>query len=133
MYTENFGDLSKTNYLGLSNRFGIGVQWIPERNYFENNSLSKFYQRLYYRTGFLSENTSFLNSSTKIKHFGITFGFGVPIFAQQSLSSVNFGVCLGRTQKTFENALSENYAAINLGVILSPSIFDKWFRKRKLD
>jgi hypothetical protein len=36
-------------------------------------------------------------------------------------------------QKNVENALSENYAAINFGIILSPSIFDKWFRKRKLD
>ena len=132
-YVENFGTLSTQNYLGLNERFGIGLQWIPERNYFENNSLTKFYQRMYYRTGFLTENTSFLNSSDKIEHFGITFGIGVPIFAQQSLSSINFGINLGRIQKNVENALSENYATINFGIILSPSIFDKWFRKRKLD
>lgn len=132
-YKENFGSLSSLNYLGLTNRLGIGLQWIPERNYFENNSLTKFYQRLYYRVGFLSEKTSFLNSSDEINHFGTTFGIGIPIFAQQSLSSVNFGVSLGRIQKNVENALSENYAAINFGIILSPSIFDKWFRKRKLD
>jgi hypothetical protein len=132
-YVENFGVLSSQNYLGLNERFGIGLQWIPERNYFENNSLTKFYQRMYYRTGFLAENTSFLNSSDKIEHFGITFGIGVPIFAQQSLSSINFGINLGRIQKNVENALSENYATINFGIILSPSIFDKWFRKRKLD
>jgi hypothetical protein len=133
MYQENFGGLSTSNNLGLSERYGIGIQWIPERNYFENNALTKFYQRMYYRTGFLTETTSFLNSSEKIQHLGITFGIGVPIFAQQSLSSVNFGVCIGRNQKNIENALNENYAAINFGIILSPSIFDKWFRKRKLD
>jgi hypothetical protein len=132
-YKENFGSLSSVNYLGLNERIGVGVQWIPERNYFENNALTKFYQRMYYRAGFLSEKTSFLNSSDDIQHFGITFGIGIPIFAQQSLSSVNFGVNLGRIQKNVENALSENYAAINFGIILSPSIFDKWFRKRKLD
>lgn len=132
-YKENFGSLSTVNYLGLNERIGVGVQWIPERNYFENNALTKFYQRMYYRAGFLSEKTSFLNSSDDIQHFGITFGIGIPIFAQQSLSSVNFGVNLGRIQKNVENALSENYAAINFGIILSPSIFDKWFRKRKLD
>jgi len=132
-YTENFESLSSANYLGLNERIGIGIQWIPERNYFENNALTKFYQRMYYRTGFLSETTAFLNSTDKIEHFGITFGIGIPIFAQQSLSSVNFGVNLGRIQKNVENALSENYAAINFGIIMSPSIFDKWFRKRKLD
>jgi hypothetical protein len=132
-YIENFESLSSTSYLGLNECFGIGIQWIPERNYFENNALTRFYQRMYYRTGFLTETTSFLNSSKKIQNLGITFGIGVPIFAQQSLSSVNFGVNLGRTQKNVENALRENYAAIHFGIILSPSIFDKWFRKRKLD
>lgn len=132
-YAEDFGILSKQNYLGLNERFSIGLQWIPERNYFENNSLTKFYQRMYYRTGFLTENTSFINSTDKIDHFGITFGVGIPVFAQQSLSSVNFGINLGRSKKNVENALSENYASVNFGIILSPSIFDKWFRKRKLD
>lgn len=132
-YEENFGSLSLDNFIGLNERIGIGLQWIPERNYFENNAVTKFYQRMYYRAGFLSETTSFLNSSEKIQHLGITFGIGLPIFAQQSLSSVNLGVCLGKTQKNVENALSENYASINFGIILSPSIFDKWFRKRKLD
>jgi hypothetical protein len=133
LYTSNFGSISTVNNLGLNERMGIGVQWIPERNYFENNSLTKFYQRIFYRTGFLSETTKFINSTDEIQHFGITFGIGVPIFAQQSLSSVNFGLNLGRIQRNVENSLSENYSAVNFGIILSPSFFDKWFRKRKLD
>lgn len=132
-YSENFGSISIANNLGLNERMGLGIQWIPERNYFENNSLTKFYQRIFYRTGFLSEKTQFLNSADEIQHFGITFGIGIPIFAQQSLSSVNLGVNLGRIQRNVENSLSENYASINFGIILSPSVFDKWFRKRKLD
>jgi len=46
---------------------------------------------------------------------------------------VNLGFNLGKIQKNIENTLSEKYLSINLGVNLSPSIFDKWFRKRKLD
>jgi len=133
LYESNFGSISTVNNLGLSERLGIGVQWIPERNYFENNSLTKFYQRIFYRTGFLSETTKFINSTDEIQHFGITFGIGIPIFAQQSLSSVNIGLNLGRIQRNVENSLSENYSALNFGIVLSPSIFDKWFRKRKLD
>jgi len=132
-YKESFEGFSMTNYLGLNERIGIGFQWIPERNYFENNTLTKWYQRIFYRTGFFSEKMSFINSSDQIQHFGITFGLGIPIFAQQSLSSLNFGINLGSISKNSENALSENYVAMNFGVILSPSIFDKWFRKRKLD
>jgi hypothetical protein len=68
-----------------------------------------------------------------MNHFGITFGIGIPIFAQQSLSSINFGVTLGQIEKNIENSLVEKYANLNFGIILSPSFFDKWFRKRKLD
>ena len=132
-YSANFDSLSIPNIFAKNNRYGFGFQFIPEKNYFDNNSLTKIYQRVYYRAGFFSENTGFLNSSDQLNHFGITFGLGIPIFAQQSLSSVNFGMNLGKIQKNIENTLSENYISMNLGVILSPSIFDKWFRKRKLD
>jgi hypothetical protein len=42
-------------------------------------------------------------------------------------------VTLGSNKTNVENSLIENYASVNFGVILSPSVFDKWFRKRKLD
>ena len=132
-YQENFDSLSISNLIGKTNRYNIGIQWIPERNYFENNALSKFYQRIYYRTGFFTENIYFSNSNEQMNHFGITFGIGIPIFAQQSLSSINFGVTLGQIEKNIENSLVEKYANLNFGIILSPSFFDKWFRKRKLD
>lgn len=132
-YSETFDTLTKTSNLAKNQRFGFGIQWIPERNYFENNSLTKFYERIFYRAGFFQEKSTFLNSYQENNHFGITFGIGLPIFAQQSLSSVNFGITLGSNNTNIENSLSEKYASINFGVILSPSVFDKWFRKRKLD
>ena len=132
-YTETFDTLIKTTNLARNQRLGIGIQWIPERNYYENNSLTKFYERIYYRAGFFQEKSTYLDSERENNNFGITFGIGLPIFAQQSLSSVNFGVTLGSNKTNVENSLIENYASVNFGVILSPSVFDKWFRKRKLD
>ena len=132
-YSETFDTVTKTSNLAKNQRFGFGIQWIPERNYYENNSLTKFYERIYYRAGFFQEKSTYLDSERENNHFGITFGIGLPIFAQQSLSSVNFGVTLGSNKTNVENSLIENYASVNFGVILSPSVFDKWFRKRKLD
>ena len=54
-YTETFDTLIKTTNLARNPRLGIGIQWIPERNYYENNSLTKFYERIYYRAGFFQE------------------------------------------------------------------------------
>ena len=89
-YSERFDTLTKTSNLSKMQRFGFGLQWIPERNYFENNSLTKFYERIFYRAGFFQEKSTYLNSDRENNHFGITFGIGIPIFAQQSLSSINF-------------------------------------------
>ena len=68
-----------------------------------------------------------------MKENGITFGFGLPIAAQQALSSVNLGVTLGSRGSDESNGLKENFIGINFGVIVAPSFYDRWFRKRKLD
>jgi hypothetical protein len=63
----------------------------------------------------------------------MTFGLGIPILAQQSLSSLNIAFQLGQRGINEASSLKESYLGINFGLIVSPSSFDKWFRKRKLD
>jgi len=64
---------------------------------------------------------------------GLTFGLGIPILAQQSLSSLNISFQFGQRGLNEANALKESFIGMNFGLIVSPSSFDKWFRKRKLD
>jgi hypothetical protein len=64
---------------------------------------------------------------------GTTFGIGVPILAQMSLSSLNFSFILGQNANESSNSLKENYLGFRFGMVFSPSAFEKWFRKRKLD
>ena len=64
---------------------------------------------------------------------GVSLGLGIPILAQQSLSSVNFSFSLGQRSNFVSGDLNENYIGINAGIILSPASFERWFRKRKLD
>jgi hypothetical protein len=64
---------------------------------------------------------------------GTTFGIGVPILAQMSLSSLNFAFVVGQKSTENSNSLKEDYLGFKLGMVFSPSAFEKWFRKRKLD
>ena len=107
-----------------------GIQFNPEKNLFENLSVLKFAEKLSYRLGVYTVNNEF--SDQRIADFGTTFGIGIPILIQQSLSSVNLSFQMGK--RTNEStSLKENYGGMQVGLIFCPSSFDRWFRKRKLD
>jgi len=118
----------------LMQHFGIGIQFIPETKLFENSTTLKFFEKICYRVGYFQQQNSILSVMDRtIIDRGVTFGFGIPILVQQSLSSLNFGFTFGKNTDLQSTSLAENYFAMNLGLILSPPFFDRWFRKRKLD
>ena len=68
--------------------------------------------------------------------FGKKFGLMVNSGSSANLlalSSLNIGFTFGKNTDLQSTSLAENYFAMNLGIILSPPFFDRWFRKRKLD
>jgi hypothetical protein len=114
--------------------FGFGIQFIPETKLFENSTNLKFLEKVQYRIGYFKQQNSISNVIDKsINISGITFGFGIPILVQQSLSSLNIGFTFGKNTDLISTSLAEKYFAMNFGIILSPPFFDRWFRKRKLD
>tara|TARA_B100001758_G_C18406812_1_gene612651 strand:+ start:97 stop:1452 length:1356 start_codon:yes stop_codon:yes gene_type:complete len=116
-----------------SRSLGFGLQFIPEMKYLEKALITSWYERIYYRTGYFQNTLPYKIDGNEITDFGMTFGIGLPIVIQQSLSSVNFGVVLGNRGSGITNEVDEKYIGINFGLILSPSNFGRWFRKRKLD
>jgi len=114
-------------------RISFGLQFNPEIRLMENVINLKTLERVSYRIGAYNQSLPYVKNDRRYSERGMTFGFGIPILAQQSLSSVNIGFQFGQRSSNQENALKESYLGINFGLILSPSSFDKWFRKRKLD
>ena len=119
-------DLDTTNSFVWS----TGLQFNPERDLFENLSILKFPEKLSYRIGGYFSNFQFYDQS--VNDFGTTFGIGLPILIQQSLSSVNFSFQIGKRMNDSES-INELYGGMQVGLIFCPSSFDRWFRKRKLD
>ncbi|MBM3417908.1 MAG: hypothetical protein FJY17_03165 [Bacteroidetes bacterium] len=128
-YRQSSSQISNLDSIHLTGWYG-GIQFNMEKNLFENLTVLKFAEKLTYRLGVYSVSNAF--SEQEITDFGITFGFGIPILIQQSLSSVNFSFQMGeRTNES--SSLNEKYGGIQVGLIFCPSSFDRWFRKRKLD
>lgn len=119
--------------IGKADKWSIGMSYSPETKLFENVATLKAFEKLNYRIGVYQMNMPFSSNGINYVDRGTTFGFGIPILAQMSLSSLNFAFVLGQKGNGNESGLKENYLGFNFGMVFSPSAFEKWFRKRKLD
>ena len=90
-------------------------------------------EKLNYRIGYFQRMLPFSSNGISYTDRGTTFGIGIPILAQMSLSSLNLAFVLGQKGTGQEADIEEQYIGFKFGVVFSPSNFEKWFRKRKLD
>jgi hypothetical protein len=111
----------------------FGIQMVPDNDFYANNLVGNFFNRLSYRVGFYNDKLPYSLNSEQYNQFGTTFGIGIPILSQFSYSSVNIGVEYGKRSNSQSGALNEQFVGLKFGVILSPSKADSWFRKVKLD
>ena len=132
-WTKFTSSFDKSSSLLASNKLTFGLQFVPERKFLENAVSSNFFEKMRYRIGYYQGMLPYSYSGQQLKDFGGTLGFGIPIVSQNSLSSINFGFSYGKRQTTAENSFNEEYVGINFGIILAPSNYDRWFRKKKLD
>lgn len=119
--------------LRATSKLTFGIQYTPEYKFLENSINSSFLGRTRYRVGYYQYTLPYSADGSQLRDFGTTFGFGIPIMGQQSLSSVNVGFSLGKRENGEANTMNEKYIGINFGVCLAPANFERWFKKRKLD
>lgn len=121
---NRFDDVTKAGFES-SHKLSLGGYYIPKYM-----SFTSYLSRVTYRAGLKFEKTGLVVNNQDINDMGLTFGVGLPLgtgFAGGS--NLNFGVELGRRGTTKVNLVQENY--INLMVSLS--LNDRWFIKRKYD
>ena len=109
------------------------MSFSPETRIFENVTTLKALEKLNYRVGVYQTSSPFSSNGADFIDRGTTFGIGIPILAQMSLSSLNLAFVLGQKGTGQEADIEEQYIGFKFGVVFSPSNFEKWFRKRKLD
>lgn len=105
-----------------SQRISLGGYYIPKYN-----SFTSYLSKVTYRGGFRFENTGLVVNDQNIKDFAFTFGMGLPLGG--TFSNLNVGMEIGRKGTSRANLIQENYA----NIMLSLSINDRWFVKRKYE
>lgn len=126
---ELIPDFGMTDFQRLS----FGAQFNPESRLMENISTLKGLEKMTYRFGYYTQTLPYTTNNIQYQESAVSFGLGLPIMAQMSASSVNFSVNLGTRSSNQSFGIQEKFVSVNLGFILAPSNFDKWFRQRKLD
>jgi hypothetical protein len=113
-------------------RTSFGLQFQPEHKVVENIATLKAFEKLSYRLGYYQQTLPYATNGLQYQEQGLTVGFGLPLLAQVSLSSLNVGLTFG--QRTIATGIwKEQFIAARVSLILAPSNFEKWFRKRQLD
>ena len=129
---ENRYDATFTNTFLNTSKYTFGIQYIPETGFLASKVKTKFLARIRYRAGTYYYTLPYETNGEQVTDFGTTFGFGIPIVIQNSLSSINLGFAIGKRGIGDDNALKERYYGINFGISIAPGT-DRWFVKRKLN
>lgn len=105
----------------------IGVEYWPD--YRASNDLFEFMR---YRAGVRYGQSHLMDAGNPVDEFGISLGLGIPMIKSGSMTSLNIGWEF--VQRSFATtSLTESISRFNIGVIMTPNKFDRWFYRRKID
>ena len=103
-------------------KYNLGGYYIPDASAFSN-----YLKKITYRGGFRYENTGMTINNQDLKDYALSAGLGLPLGG--AFSNVNIGVEYGKRGTAKASLVEENYT----NFLLSLSLNDRWFIKRKYD
>lgn len=143
-----FLDYSATNWLNYSTTFtevtaptftnsttmSVGFEYIPVvQNAVSTSGFKGFASQIRYRIGGYNAALPYTLNNRQIIENAVTLGFGIPLSGNKTNSSVNLSMLLGKRGTGTASDISERFYSINIGIVLSPSSYERWFKKYKLD
>jgi len=120
-FGSRFTDIQNVTYENAQ-KYSVGGYFIPDYK-----SFSSYFKRITFRGGMRFEKTGLVVSDKSIEDMAVTFGLGFPM--RGSFSNINIGLELGRRGTAAAGLVRENYH----NVLISLSLNDKWFVKRRYD
>jgi hypothetical protein len=111
--------------------YRFGFELTPHRIANDRSPGLKYMGKVSYRLGLNLSQIALPNQHLNDR--GITFGLGFPIPFDNSQSSINVGIRAGSVGDVGINAIRENYLAYQIGIVITSSNWERWFRKMKYD
>lgn len=125
-------DVADTSFTYASTTaYRFGFEFTPHRIANDRSPGLKYMGKVSYRFGLNLSQIALPNQNLNDR--GITFGMGFPIPFDNSQSSINIGIRAGSVGDVGASAIRENYLAYQIGIVLTPGNWERWFRKIKYD
>jgi hypothetical protein len=115
-------------YNGLINANGVaaGIEYKPNADV--RNTI---FNRMYYRVGYRNHQSELAINGVRISQAAYSAGLTIPIIRSQS--RLHLGVESGKRGTTAAGLVEEKQLGFMIGLSLTPSAFDRWFRQIKYD
>lgn len=119
---EKYSSFGEKDSLKNSFQAAVGFEFTPK-----NSAVSGYFKRIHYRFGARYNKTYLQLRDNQLSEVAFSFGMGLPL--KKSKTAINIGVELGQRGTTENNLIQENFGRI----VLSLSIYERWFLKKKFD
>lgn len=132
-YSTTFSDVTPVIYSNTQN-ISVGFEYIPVvQNAVSGSGLKGFATQIRYRVGGYTASLPYTIDNRQVNENAVSFGFGIPLSGNKTNSSINLSMLLGKRGTTSATDISERFYSINIGIVLAPSSYERWFKKYKLD
>ena len=121
---QNWSDVKFYNQKGTfqnRSKISLGAEYLP-------NPLGRTYiSKIRYRAGaYYSDPYTKVNGLDGAREYGVSFGFGLPLFLYQGRSFLNISGQYVKVSPKVKGTLEENYLRINVGLTFNERWFMKW-------
>jgi hypothetical protein len=132
-YSTSFTELTAPSFTN-SSTMSIGFEYIPVvQNAVSMNGFKGFASQIRYRIGGYNAALPYSFNNRQVIENAVSFGFGIPLSGNKTNSSVNLSMLLGKRGTGTASDISERFYSVNIGIVLAPSSYERWFKKYKLD
>lgn len=131
-YKENFSNHTNPIYKDAT-RLSLGLTYRPSVSSNSKVSGGTFLNKIQYKAGFYTQSFGVQTAAGQLNENAVSVGFGIPMGLANSNSAVNISVAGGNRTDGTDTGINEKFLNISVGIVLSPSKNDRWFRKFKLD
>ncbi len=92
-----------------------------------------FGERIIYRAGLRYTDDYLVVAGAPLSEFGMSLGFSLPVMMNTTRSRINFGTELGERGTGTGGSVRERFAAVFIGISITPDLREQWFKKRRIE